>query len=482
MIQLSRILFALLALTAFVGAGCSSPATPSASVKTAHETATPEPSPVPTAEAAATISPTSSPTSGLRISTTPTLPPSPTILAPPFRGRGTAQLPNSEHADVALGYIRELSENLGPRESGTDQERTAAEYLASRLEELGYHATLQEFSMRFLSRELSGLTIDPSAEGSPEKVEAIPLGRSATGSVSGALLAVGLARDEDIPEGGMEGKIALVERGQITFSEKVTLVGEAGAVGAVIYNNRPGGFQGVLIGSSIIPAVAVSQEEGERLKELLTTGEVEASISVEAESRPSQNVIAEKPGEGARVVVLGAHYDTVADVPGANDNASGTAVLLTLAQQLSQRSFPFRLRFIAFGAEEAGLRGSRHYVGSLSDQERKQVAAMLNFDALGSGGTIEVSGAPELTSKVVEAGSTLGISVSSSGGGRGGSSDHASFAQADIPVVVFFSQDFSRIHTSDDTLEHVNPRLLGDAVRLALALLESPDLLEKTGQ
>ena len=107
---------------------------------------------------------------------------------------------------------------------------------------------------------------------------------------------------------------------------------------------------------------------------------------------------------------------------------------------------------------------------------------MLNFDALGSGETIGVSGAPELTSKVVEVGRTLGISVRLSGGGGGASSDHASFSRADIPVIMFSSQDFSRIHTPDDTLEHVSSRLLGDAVRLAMALLESPDLFEKTGQ
>lgn len=475
MIQPSRILLALLALTAIAGAGCSFPPTPSAS----SETATPKSSPVPTAEAPAILVPTPSPGPGSQISTTPTLPPSPTVLAHTEGIGAIAPLTDSDPANVALGYVRELSENLGPRESGTDQERAAAEYLASRLEEFGYQAELQEFSMRFLSRERSSLTLDKPGLG---KVEVIPLGRSATGLVSGALLHVGLAGEEDIPEDGMEGKIALVERGLITFSEKVTRVGEAGAIGVVIYNNRPANFQGVLGDLSVIPAVAVSQEDGERLKKLLATGEVQASISVEAENRPSQNVIAEKPGEGARVVVLGAHYDTVADVPGANDNASGTAVLLTLAQQLSQRSFPFTLRFIAFGAEELGLRGSRHYVGSLSEQQRQQIAAMLNFDSLGSGETIGVLGAPELTSKMVEAGSILGIPVRRSGGGGGGSSDHASFTGANILAIMVSSQDASRIHTPDDTLEHVNSRLLGDAVRLALSLLESPALFEKSGQ
>ena len=52
-----------------------------------------------------------------------------------------------------------------------------------------------------------------------------------------------------------------------------------------------------------------------------------------------------------------------------------------------------------------------------------------------------------------------------------------SFAQEDIPVLMFYGPDFSRIHTSSDTLEYVKPSLLRDAAQLALAILRSPDLL-----
>ena len=61
----------------------------------------------------------------------------------------------------------------------------------------------------------------------------------------------------------------------------------------------------------------------------------------------------------------------------------------------------------------------------------------------------------------------------------GGSSDHASFARVGVPVIAFFSDDFSRLHTADDTLEFINTSLLGDVARLALALLGSPDFGKK---
>ena len=371
-----------------------------------------------------------------------------------------------------MGYVRELSVDLGPRESATDQEREAAEYLIFRFEEFGYETSLQPFALESLSRELSSLVLQ---EPNSKQVDVIPLTGSATGKVSGVLELAGLATTDDIREVKLDGKIALVERGLIAFREKVDRMAEAGATGVVVFNNVPGNFQGALPSASRIPAVAISREDGKKLKELLISREVRATITVEMKSRPSQNVIAEKTGSGQGVVVLGAHYDTVASTPGANDNASGTAVLLTVAQQLAGKSFPFTLRFIAFGSEELGLRGSRHYVASLSQEQQRQIIVMLNLDALGTGDSVVVLGDGGLIDEVVQLGAGVGISVDRSRGIGGSSSDHASFRQVGIPVVMFSSQDFSRIHSAGDTLEHIDPQLLGDTVRLAVSLLESLD-------
>ena len=349
----------------------------------------------------------------------------------------------------------------------------AAEYLASRFEEFGYETGLQEFSTEMLSPELSGLTLNLAAV---EKVAVIPLIKSTTGMVAGQLTSAGLAPEEDIPEEGLEGKIALVERGLIRFSEKVRRLPEAGAVGAVIYNNSRGSFQGFLsVGGGEIPAVAISREDGERLLELIATDEVQATVTVTVDSRPSQNVLAEKAGSGQGVVVLGAHYDTVPGVQGANDNGSGTAVLLAIAEELAGHTLPFTVRFIAFGSVEVGLRGSAHYVDSLSGGQRDEIIAMLNFDALGGGESLEILGDGPLVDRAAELAQKEGIVVSKGRDRRGSSSDHASFRRSGIPVLMFSAQEFSRIHSADDTLEHVNPDLLLGTVRLAVSLLLLPN-------
>ncbi|MEE8177745.1 MAG: M28 family metallopeptidase, partial [Acidobacteriota bacterium] len=167
--------------------------------------------------------------------------------------------------------------------------------------------------------------------------------------------------------------------------------------------------------------------------------------------------------------------DTVPSIAGANDNASGTAVLVALAEKLSEISLPYTVRFVAFGSEELGLRGSRHNVEALADTELAQIFAMLNFDALGSGRRTGILGDPRLTALAVDEGENLGIEPIISSGPANASSDHASFANAGVPVLMFFAEDFSRIHTPEDTLEFVDPPRLGEAARLALAVLQSPD-------
>ncbi|MCI0848144.1 MAG: Zn-dependent exopeptidase M28, partial [Chloroflexi bacterium] len=202
--------------------------------------------------------------------------------------------------------------------------------------------------------------------------------------------------------------------------------------------------------------------------------EIQASIKLTLEDRPSRNVIAEKKGPGDAVVVLGGHYDTVPEILGANDNASGTAVLLTVAGMLAEADLPFTLRIVPFGSEELGLRGSRFYIQSLSESELGNTKAMLNFDALGSGSRVSVLGNRDLTALAVEAGNEIGVEVAVTRGLGGSTSDHASFREAGVPYLMFFAEDFSRIHSDSDTLEFIRPELLEGAVAAAVALLTSP--------
>lgn len=107
-----------------------------------------------------------------------------------------------------------------------------------------------------------------------------------------------------------------------------------------------------------------------------------------AGSRSSQNVIASAPGSSGQYVVLGAHYDTYYGRPtlqGLDDNGSGAAVLTEIARNLGGIELENGLEVVGFGAEEEGLRGSRAYVASLSDEQRSNLLGMINLDSLITG-------------------------------------------------------------------------------------------------
>ena len=102
-------------------------------------------------------------------------------------------------------------------------------------------------------------------------------------------------------------------------------------------------------------------------------------------SIPTENVIAEtRGGDPNKVVVVGAHLDSVGTGPGINDNGSGSAALVEFARELRGVYPKNKIRFIWFSAEESGLLGSEHYVASLPETERAKIAAMLNFDMIAS--------------------------------------------------------------------------------------------------
>ncbi|MGH2821148.1 MAG: M20/M25/M40 family metallo-hydrolase, partial [Actinomycetota bacterium] len=105
------------------------------------------------------------------------------------------------------------------------------------------------------------------------------------------------------------------------------------------------------------------------------------------EIRPTTNVIADTTtGRVDRTVVAGAHLDSVTDGPGINDNGSGSAATLETALQMSRLGIEpvNRVRFAFWGAEEAGLVGSAHYVDRLTARQVKDIALNLNFDMVGS--------------------------------------------------------------------------------------------------
>jgi membrane-associated protease RseP (regulator of RpoE activity) len=150
---------------------------------------------------------------------------------------------------------------------------------------------------------------------------------------------------------------------------------------------------------------------------------------------------------------------------GADDNASGTALILELARRMARRPDPLprRLVFIAFAGEERGLLGSRHYVENpLFPLE--QTVAMFNFDMVG-----RLNPARELTvfgAPTIEGLDALAVALAKSQGITANivadtsmqfnASDHASFYRKNIPVFFPFTGTHSDYHRPGDDTEKIN--------------------------
>jgi Zn-dependent M28 family amino/carboxypeptidase len=103
-------------------------------------------------------------------------------------------------------------------------------------------------------------------------------------------------------------------------------------------------------------------------------------------NRKTVNVIADSPKGKIKgqTIVVGAHLDSVTQGPGINDNGSGSATILEIAEQLAALKYTNKLqrqvRFAFWGAEEPGLLGSEYYVSKLTEAQRAKIYANLNFD------------------------------------------------------------------------------------------------------
>ena len=130
------------------------------------------------------------------------------------------------------------------------------------------------------------------------------------------------------------------------------------------------------------------------------------------------------------------------------------------------------MRLILFGSEEVGLVGSRHYVAQLTEEERADIIAMINFDVPGSGTNLEATGVSALTDATASIAEQRDIDLSENLSRGTSNSDHRSFDAAGIPNIIVTADDISRINSPRDTLEFVDPQLVAWAAELGIGLLD----------
>lgn len=200
----------------------------------------------------------------------------------------------------------------------------------------------------------------------------------------------------------------------------------------------------------------------------------------------SVNVVATTPDHrpGRPYLLVGAHLDTIPTAPGAEDNASGVAVLLAVAEALQDRTARLPVVLVAFGAEEPrGTTdadhhyGSRAFVAAMTPRERRSLRGMVSLDRVGVGAVVPVCAAFDEPANLAwrtpveraaeRAGVPYEVCIDAA-------SDHKSFARDGLPGVRLGSTPYAGYHSPDDVPAVVSRDQLGRTGRVVLAWLAGP--------
>ena len=404
-----------------------------------------------------------------------------TVSAAPNSGQSNAAHDQKVIARISAERMYEdvhfLSERIGPRVTGTEEEKFTANFIKERLLSYGYEVEVQKFSIP--DKRIGHLQ---TADGD-EVLITIPSGSAATAEegLTAPLYDGGLGYASNFSAEAI-GKIALISRGELTFQQKVENAHAAGAIAVLIYNNVD---QASPLNPSIndhapIPVGGMTKVSGEALLADVLSQKGTVTLNVKhLGNATSQNIIAKRsPKKGGKhdIVHVSAHYDSVPFAPGASDNATGTAVALELARVLKSYPIEKELRIAFVGAEEIGLVGSKYYVSQLTADEIDRSIGNFNMDMVGTSWENAtaiymntVDGKPNIVSETATATAERIGTPSELILYQREASDHVSFHDAGIAAVNFIRREPGTAnlepyyHTPLDTIEHVSAERLKEA-------------------
>lgn len=279
----------------------------------------------------------------------------------------------------AYRHIEALSVEIGPRVSGTEAEKQAADYVAGQLAQFGLEPVVLAFPManeqaldcsfKVLEPELLEIETRPLV-GSPDTPQE---------GLSGELVFVEHARE---PYTGphIKGKIVLLANGGLLGRGLADLL-KYEPLGLILVRqtlgSEPNTFHVIRKQANrpyaLIPTVHISYEDALRLWNM-PARQVQMRLQTRCSQGQSFAVYAEVTGSTNpdEIIVIGGHMDTVPQDPGATDNAAGVATVLELARVFAQRGSRRTLRFAAWGSEEGSGGGSLKYVLELKKKHKQQ--------------------------------------------------------------------------------------------------------------
>ncbi len=406
-----------------------------------------------------------------------------------------AELPTELVGDVARNSVAwaTLTDlvDAAPRMAGHEGETVAAGIVAERFEHAGLREIARErFAVPEWRRGDSSLSLHQQDREYDEPHQVIALPGSPPGTASGEVVDVGYGTPAEFDTADVTDALVLARSGTpadygrwLHRREKYRAAVEGGAVGFVFRSHRKGclpptGGVSDDDGPGSIPAVGVSRELGRRLVRHGKRGELSGTLSVACQTgeTTSVNVSGALGPSTDEELLVTAHHDAHDIAEGAKDNGTGCALVVETARLLAQAAaqLDITVRFVTFGAEEMGLRGSGHMVG---ERSLENIRAVVNLDAIGGSRDLGVSthGFTALGDAFRAVGAELDVPVEVADDVEP-HSDHWPFVRRGVPGAMVHTMTASGErgwgHTHADTLDKLDGRDLRDlVVPIAAAVL-----------
>lgn len=407
-------------------------------------------------------------------------------------------------------YISYLADDkLEGRRAGSAGEQTAATFIANTFSNLGISAKgtdnfFQPFTIDEGKKLKKSSFFEVGGKALVAGTDFYPLGYSPDSKTIEAASSVaisekGLPWFVDLQEGYEENK----ENPHFDIDEwirtKTKYASSKGATAVLLFNSGTK-EEPVYNGKdksekTVLPVVYIKQEAFKKVfPEKESTYDYKFRVETEPSVRNTRNVVGFIDNNAPTTVVIGAHFDHLGFGEdgnsmirtgeklihnGADDNASGTAGLLLLAEVIKKEKLKnHNYLFIAFSAEELGLMGSKYFVENPTIDLSK-VSYMINMDMIGrmndSSKSLTVGGfgTSPVWSSVVKADKKTPIQLKIDSSGTG-PSDHTSFYRKDIPVLFFFTGLHTDYHKPSDDWDKINYNGEWTILKFAYSILKNP--------
>ena len=425
-------------------------------------------------------------------------------------------------SDYAYNELEHLSDNIGPRLSGSLQAQKAVDYVAAEMRALGAEVTLERATVPHWVRGAETgelLTWPGQAAGTTQKIVLTALGGSTAtppeGLTAEVLVVDNWQQLHTLPAGAVKGKILLFNHpfdkelaatghgleaygNGVVYRAAGPIAGAADGAVAVLVRSVGGadfrlphtGLTEYAAGVPKIPAAAVTAEDAEMLKALTSQGPVTMHLTLTPQTLPdaqSYNVIADWKGteHPEQVVVVSGHLDSWDLGTGAIDDGAGVAVSMQAIQLMKELGIHPRrtVRVIAWMSEEEGSEGAAAYMAEHASEMGNHVGAIESDLGADHPTGIYYAGRPDLgqwlrpVATVLDANGAGSLESAPETG-----EDIAAMTEKGVPSFAPVQDSrfyFNYHHTAADTFDKIDKKHLNENAAimavLAYALADSPD-------